>query len=196
MRSAGSRAGPGTSSRPSSATRTTGSRPTTSRRTPRGSRPPDLAHQPGAAPALDSGGPRPRLHRPCAPCCDGCEDVRHARPAGDAPGPLPQLVRHPDAPAAAPGLRLDRRQRQPARLPDRPEARAAREGRGPALRPGVGVGLRHLGPGHPGSRRSEEEAGGRPRRRWCGRVSRGMVLSRSGRCSARPPRTSSRFASG
>ena len=45
------------------------------------------------------------------------EDLRHVRPAGEALGPLLQLVRHADAPAAPPGLHLDGRQRQPAGLP-------------------------------------------------------------------------------
>ena len=37
------------------------------------------------------------------------EVVRHVRPDGEALGPVPQLVRHADAPAAPPGLRLDGR---------------------------------------------------------------------------------------
>ena len=41
-------------------------------------------------------------------------------------GPLPELVRHGDAGAAAPALRLDGRQRQPRRRADRARAGAAR----------------------------------------------------------------------
>ena len=64
----------------------------------------------------------------CARLLDAArEHLRHARPAGALPRPLPQLVRHADAAAAAPGLRLDRGQRQPARLPADAEAGAAGE---------------------------------------------------------------------
>ena len=92
----GSRARPGSSSRRSSATRTTGSRPTTSRRIPDGR----VAHRTSptnkgllllstlAANDLGYIGPR-RAGRAAG------EDVRHARPAGEALGPLLQLV--PDA---------------------------------------------------------------------------------------------------
>ena len=123
---AGRPARPGASSRPSSATRTTGCRRTTSRRTPTGGSRTGPRRPTGAAPALDAGGPRPRLHRAPRPGRAAGEDLRHARPAGDAPGPLLQLVRHADAPAAAAGLRLDGRQRQPAGLPAGARRRACR----------------------------------------------------------------------
>ena len=92
-------------------------------------RAPDLADQPGAAPALDPGRPRPRLHRAPRPGPAAGEDLRHARPPGDALGPLLQLVRHADAPAARPDLRLDGRQRQPAGLPRGDGAGPEGEGR-------------------------------------------------------------------
>ena len=50
----------------------------------------------------------------------------HARGSRALPGPLPELVRHGDPGAAAPALRLDRRQRQPRRRADRARAGAAR----------------------------------------------------------------------
>ena len=55
--------------------------------------------------------------------------------AGALPRPLLQLVRHADARAAAPALRLDRRQRQPRRPPADAARRAARAGRRAARSP-------------------------------------------------------------
>ena len=64
-----------------------------------------------------------------------CERVeahaRHAREAAAAPRPLRQLDRHDDAAPARAALRVDRRQRQPRRLPDRARPCRARR-RAPA----------------------------------------------------------------
>ena len=55
--------------------------------------------------------------------------ARHAGAARAVPRPLPELVRHPHAAAAAPGLRLHRGQRQPRRPPADAARRPAAAGR-------------------------------------------------------------------
>ena len=111
--------------------------------------------------------------------------------AGAAPGPLLQLVRHRDARAAAAGLRLDGRQRQPARLPGGAEAglpRAGRASRSSGRR--SAKGLADIGrPGAGVAPRGEGRAVGAEgaSRRW-----RPALLERRGRSSTSGRRTDRR----
>ena len=118
---AGSRAGRGASSRPSSAPTTTSCRPTTSRRI----RSRAIAHRTsptniGLALLAEPRGVRLRLPH-ARGSCSARTDARAGDDgaAGALPRPFLQLVRHADAAAAAAALRLDGRQRQPRRPPAR-----------------------------------------------------------------------------
>ncbi len=86
-------------------------------RPPRRHRAPDVADQHRAAAALDAGGARSRLPQLRGRARSARADVRHAPAHAAVSRPLLQLVRHPDAGAARAGIHLDRRQRQPRRLP-------------------------------------------------------------------------------
>ena len=112
---------------------------------PRADRAPHLADQHRPAAALDAGRLRLRLPHARRPAHPARADLRHAAAHAALPRPLLQLVRHAHARAAGAGLHLDRRQRQPRRLPGHAARRPARARRARAVdRPVVPEGLDDL----------------------------------------------------
>ncbi len=176
----GSRARPGASSTPSSSPRPSPRPRQLPRRPRRCGGVADLAHQHGTAAARGARCARPGLHHHHRAgrvhLGDAERDGRH----GALPRALLQLVRHTNARATAPRVRLDRGLRQPRRASPGPACRAARSERG-AL-PRAAASRRRSRHRPPRARGSRGRAGG-------ARTARGAApRSRSARRARAQPR--------